>query len=350
MDDTESLRALLDASRGQENWGAGSAGSAGSAGARRPGGPGSAAEGVATADRSSDSQQGAPPPVFGEFVGQGDARVADDELLPFTVGDLGDASPASGHETRRNNAVVLTSVTQAGTREGTREREDHSVHSRLSIKRYRGFFDVDTSDVAGRIGSALAFWRGGDFVDGLNGSPDLYGPFWIASTLVFVSAAAANTAGYIAHQAKKSGDDSSASSSAYWYYDVDKVGGSMALFYGYIGVVGVGMWAAMKYFKASTATASASLATVWCVYGYALTVFVPVSVACVVPSDTARWVLVMTATAVSAAFLLQNVRVCLNMGGSETEGGKAAGGVVLAVAAALHAGLGLALKFVFFDY
>ena len=342
MDGTESLRALLDASRGQENWGAGSAGT------RRPGGSGSATDGVATADRSSVSQT----PVFGEFVGQGDAPVADDELLPFTVGDLGDASPASGHETRRNNAVVLTSVAQAGTQEGTREREDHSVHSRLSIKRYRGFFDVDTSDVALRIGSALAFWRGGDFVNGLNGSPDLYGPFWIASTLVFVSAAAANTAGYIAHQAKKSGDDSSAS--AYWYYDVDKVGGSMALFYGYIGVVGVGMWAAMKYLKASTASASASasasLATVWCVYGYALAVFVPVSVACVVPSDTARWVLVMTATAVSGAFLLQNVRVCLNMGGSEMEGGKGAGGVVLAVAAALHAGLGLALKFVFFDY
>lgn len=59
-----------------------------------------------------------------------------------------------------------------------------------------------------------------------------YGPFWIASTLVFVSAAAGNYANYIAYHRSHSADEHTASG---WYYDVDKVGGSMALFYGRSG-------------------------------------------------------------------------------------------------------------------
>lgn len=334
--DDESFKALLDASRGQENW----EGERGTRLADDQGRPRSGFQGT-----RQDHDDG-----FGEFEGSD---------MPFTVGDLvGGTTPRGGAGGGHVTSSMVRDVEPVGEGTGRRGgqgaatmetaelgtvKEDHSVHSRFSIKRYRGFFDVNTSDVTERIWRSLLFWKC-DFVDSLESNPDLYGPFWIASTLVFVSAAAANTAGYIAHrQAHGSGTD-------YWYYDVDKVGGSMAMFYGYIGVVGMGVWAVVRYLAAkegaagTTAGSAPSLATVWCVYGYALSVFVPVSVACVVPNDVVRWVLVMTATVVSGLFLLQSF---VGAVGSHAVVGRVP---VLAGVGACHLGLGLALKFVFFDY
>lgn len=49
---------------------------------------------------------------------------------------------------------------------------------------YAQFFDVDTSAVLQRCWAAL-FPRA-NFLDVLEGNPDLYGPFWIATTVVFI--------------------------------------------------------------------------------------------------------------------------------------------------------------------
>jgi protein YIPF1/2 len=49
---------------------------------------------------------------------------------------------------------------------------------------YAQFFDIDTNEVMKRCGAAL-FPRA-SFLDILDGNPDLYGPFWIATTVVFI--------------------------------------------------------------------------------------------------------------------------------------------------------------------
>jgi len=49
---------------------------------------------------------------------------------------------------------------------------------------YAQFFDVDTSAVLQRCWAAL-FPRA-NFLDVLEGNPDLYGPFWIATTVVLI--------------------------------------------------------------------------------------------------------------------------------------------------------------------
>lgn len=141
--------------------------------------------------------------------------------------------------------------------------EDPSSFPFYSIKRYRTYFNVDTDEVLSRIFRAVALFFKGDFNEHVGGNPDLYGPFWIASTLVFISAAAGNLASYI--HFRKSGGGGGASPpapgstdpfSAGWYYDVDKVGGSMALFYGYVGVVGMALWMVLRWgFKASVSLA-----------------------------------------------------------------------------------------------
>jgi protein YIPF1/2 len=49
---------------------------------------------------------------------------------------------------------------------------------------YAQFFDVDTGSVLSRCWAAL-FPRA-NFLDVLEGNPDLYGPFWIATTVVLI--------------------------------------------------------------------------------------------------------------------------------------------------------------------
>ena len=225
--------------------------------------------------------------------------------------------------------------------------EDPSTYPFYSIKRYRTFFNVDTDEVLHRIFRSVALFFKGDFFDHISENPDLYGPFWIASTLVFVSAAAGNTASYIAYRKASSphGDTPPAPSdpstpTTGWYYDVDKVGGSMGLFYGYVGVVGVLLWVALRWgFKARM-----GLAKIWCAYGYALAVFIPIAALCVLPMEAVRWSLVGAATAASGVFLVSNFRATV----VEAAGAQAV--PVLLVMVVAHAALGLALKLYFFRY
>lgn len=49
---------------------------------------------------------------------------------------------------------------------------------------YSQFFDVDTSAVLARCWAAL--YPRANFLDVLEGNPDLYGPFWIATTVVLI--------------------------------------------------------------------------------------------------------------------------------------------------------------------
>lgn len=113
----------------------------------------------------------------------------------------------------------------------------------------------------------------------------------------------------------------------------------MVLFYGYVGVVGMVLYLVMRWFKAGM-----SLAQVWCAYGYALSGYIPMAALCVLPTEAVRWSLVGAATVMSGAFLILNFRSPII-----EAAGKQAVPVLLAMAA-LHAGLGLALKLYFFRY
>lgn len=227
--------------------------------------------------------------------------------------------------------------------------EDPSTYAFYNIKRYRTYFNVDTDEVVARIFRAVALFFKGDFFDHIGGNPDLYGPFWIASTLVFVSAAAGNTASYIAFRRAAGGGGggavapappSAGDHPAGWYYDVDKVGGSMGLFYGYVGVIGMALWILLRWgFKAGV-----TLAEVWCAYGYALATFIPIAALCVLPMEAVRWSLVSAATIASGVFLVLNFRSVV----VEAAGTRAV--PLLLTMACLHAGLGLALKLYFFHY
>jgi hypothetical protein len=103
-----------------------------------------------------------------------------------------------------------------------------------------------------------------------------YGPFWICSTLVFLTAALGNLADYLAH---KTSDGSSA-----WHYDINTVTWSAGLFYGYVGIVPLALYFLLKYLGVIS-----GLVQLWCLYGYSLFVFIPASVSfqyLTTPADT----------------------------------------------------------------
>jgi len=205
-------------------------------------------------------------------------------------------------------------------------------------RRYQGYFDVDTSDVLRRMLDSLKGPFMPNFLDKTRSNPDLYGPFWVATTVIFITAVTGNLNDYITHR-KNLSEATDADEIGFWVYDIDKVSFSTVLFYGYVGVIGLLLWGLLAYYSSNLA-----LANVWCIYGYSLTAFLPVAPLCTLPVGWLQWLLVLSATAMSALFLVLNLRAEV-----QRAMGPSAYPTLLAVLG-LHLALGLSLKLFFFKF
>ncbi|KAM3570519.1 hypothetical protein VYU27_007420 [Nannochloropsis oceanica] len=67
----------------------------------------------------------------------------------------------------------------------------------LSVRYYQPYFDVDTAHVKDRILYAIfPFNKESTFIQLLGPNPDAYGPFWVATSLIFVIAVVSNLSSY----------------------------------------------------------------------------------------------------------------------------------------------------------
>ncbi|RXH82296.1 hypothetical protein DVH24_036637 [Malus domestica] len=162
----------------------------------------------------------------------------------------------------------------------------------ISVASYKQYFDVDTSDVLERIKDSLLPFSGA-FNEKTSNSPDLYGPFWICTTLIFVAAAIGTFVTYVAHKVK----------SKDWEYDINVVQWSAGLFYGYVTIVPLVLYVILKYFSAPS-----GLVQLFCLYGYSLFVFIPALCLSIVPLEIFRWVIAGIAGVMSATFVAVNLR------------------------------------------
>lgn len=96
----------------------------------------------------------------------------------------------------------------------------------------------------------------------LDGNPDLYGPFWIATTVVVILF----LAGTISDRLHQSGQTR-------FVYDFKLLSGAAGLIYGYTIFVPVGLWAVLKWFGSQ----SADVLECWSLYGYANIIWIPVA-------------------------------------------------------------------------
>jgi hypothetical protein len=207
----------------------------------------------------------------------------------------------------------------------------------LSVEYYRPMFDVDTSTVTSRIKSSMTPWNTDVFASTPESPPDMYGPFWVATSLVFFIAGESNLNAYLAQASGK------------FERDFTLLSLAASMIYVYTFLVSTGMWAAAKY---SGGLNTLSLLQVVSMYGYSLSVFILASFLCVIPASWLQWIVVLGAIGMSGAVLGRNLRNALLLASDSAEGGannKRTVSAVLIVAMALHFVFGLMLKLYFFQ-
>ncbi|KAJ3863845.1 hypothetical protein EV359DRAFT_73385 [Lentinula novae-zelandiae] len=200
-----------------------------------------------------------------------------------------------------------------------------------TVEYYQVYFEVDTKEVLRRCYSTLLPTSTNYFSTHLN-PPDLYGPFWTLTTLIFTlflsSSLAASISAYLS------------SADAEYDYDFGLLSQAVGIVYAYGLGLPVLLWISLRYMGVGEWSVVDAVA----IWGYALFVWIPVSILCVIPVPLLRWVLVFLAFASSGYFLIRNIYPIL--ASAEAKATR----LLIIVIGVLHAALALVFKVLFFGY
>ncbi|KAK4211686.1 hypothetical protein QBC37DRAFT_426417 [Rhypophila decipiens] len=233
-----------------------------------------------------------------------------------------DSNPRKGGASSGATSGLPLPVTTGGTGPNT-----GGKRFLWTISYYAQFFDVDTTSVLSRCWAAL--YPRANFLDVLEGNPDLYGPFWIATTVVMILFLGGTIDNYRA--VAGSGD---------FAYDFKLLSGAAGLIYGYTFVIPVILYLALRYFGSE----SANLLECWALYGYANLIWIPVALISWSPISILNWTFVGVGFGLSVFFLLRNLYPVLSATDQQTSK------ILLFVVLGLHFGLSIAIKVLFFAH
>lgn len=167
-----------------------------------------------------------------------------------------------------------------------------------SLEYFQQFFDVDTDTVVERIIASMRPKPGINYLQHhIKSKPDLYGPFWVCVTLVFTIAISGNMANYL--------QAASQQSEYRWKYDFHAVSSSAMTIFLYAWFVPIILWAVLKY--QGNEHFQLSLLELMCVYGYSLSVYIPISILWVIQVSWIQWILVFVGAALSGYVLIQSI-------------------------------------------
>ncbi|KAJ1926099.1 hypothetical protein IWQ60_004075 [Tieghemiomyces parasiticus] len=200
-------------------------------------------------------------------------------------------------------------------------------HALWHVEYYAHFFNVDTTDVLERMWQSVLPSR--NFLDLVGANPDLYGPFWIATTVIFamfVTSSLAQSIVAFLHGGQR-------------VYDFTTLSFAVFTVYPYLALMSLGVWGATKYFGCHP-----SLLEIVSVYGYAFTVWIPIAIACVAPNDLVRWILTLVAFGSSAFFICRNIFHIIARSNATVHR------AFILVVLGAHAALALIFKIKFFSY
>jgi len=212
--------------------------------------------------------------------------------------------------------------------------EEITNASCFSIKFYQPYFDIDTESELLRLKRSLQFWDRPFFRTELNEKPDLYGPFWIATSLAFMMAAFGNFARFI---------NSEKDAREAWHSDVEKISNAAWGLYLSLLFIPLLIKGIMSYSGVSKAQIPSVIELV-SLYGYSLFAYVPACVLCVVPFGWFRWLVVCTAFGLSTALLLTNIYV------EDLQKDRKRALPLLLLVLACQGALALLMRFYFFEY
>lgn len=197
---------------------------------------------------------------------------------------------------------------------------------------WQTYFNVSSKDVLVRALRSMWPFTSTYFAS-IKTNPDLWGPFWICSTLIFFLAATGELSNYI-HAYITGGAEM-------FQVDAAKLAIGAAVIYGYWLIIPLFLW-----FVCRCKAVPISLLECYCVYGYSLFIYLPISVVSVFPQGSVEWiswVLIMVAAGWSTIFLVLAFFFPLKEHWRP-------GLFLLIPVAAFHVGLAFAFKLYFFRF
>ncbi|KAI8773998.1 protein YIPF1 [Biomphalaria glabrata] len=169
--------------------------------------------------------------------------------------------------------------------------KEKSSHSFWTFAYYQQFFNVETEQVGKRIMASMVPRPGQNYlIKQIRPNPDLYGPFWICTTLVFTTAIAGNMANYF-----------SAVGSYKWKYDFHKVTFAATAIFSYWWVIPLLLYGVL-WWRGSQA--KFTFLEMICVYGYSLVIYIPISILWAIQVSWLQWTLVVVGAVLSGSVLL----------------------------------------------
>lgn len=151
----------------------------------------------------------------------------------------------------------------------------------------RPYFKVTFNDIKTRIKYSFIPIRN-DFYKIAENNPDLYGPFWIYTTLIYVIAAGGALSYYFTNSANN------------YFQMFVPVAGSILYSFGF--GFPFALWLSMKIFKIDMKYVS-----LICLYGYSLCCLIPVLILCSTGFGWIQWIFLTYGILNSTAFILINI-------------------------------------------
>lgn len=145
---------------------------------------------------------------------------------------------------------------------------------------WQQYFNINTTDLTDRM---LGTVSTKSFSTILNSNPDLYGPFWIPTTVIFLLFASSTVATSISSNR----------------IDISILTFAAIIVYSYLAIMSGLIYAIARYHKLTL-----QLFTVLNVFGYGMAIWMPVSLLCIIPVDIIRWLVVSAAFASSSIIYL----------------------------------------------
>ncbi|KAI5479956.1 Yip1 domain family [Pseudohyphozyma bogoriensis] len=255
---------------------------------------------------------------FQSFSTSGNGTIQSD--LP-----TGRISPSASPNAQRASLAQAADLYSTGASIGNSINGATKSGGILSLDYYTGYFDVDTVTVLTRCYKTLIPKE--DYVaEVLAGVPDLYGPFWVPTTLIFslflTSSLISSVTAYI------SGEP--------YAYDFTRLGAAVSLVYTYALGLPLLLWAALKYWAHVDDRSPVEMISL---YGYSSTVWIVVSWLALFLTRVPPipFLLLALSTLLSAAFLLRNLYPVISLSSNTSSK------LLIPVIAGLHLIMGLAL-------
>jgi len=168
--------------------------------------------------------------------------------------------------------------------------EDEAEYSYFTLEYYQQFANVDSSEVLWRCLRSLWPFKF-DFVRYVRSNPDIYGPFWISCTMVFMLAATSNFVSY-----------EFSTPAAPWAYDIKKVTIGFPLIFSFNFGIPILLWLYFRWIDFNV-----SLIELLCIYGYSNFIYIFASILCLIPFMWVPWIMMGLGCLISTSFLIANM-------------------------------------------